>query len=694
MELNGIITTNTPLNAVVTGGIPGFSPIATVEQTQSGATITITDKNGTTTANILNGTATDAQVETAVDAWLDDNVAQETGYVLDSSLTMSNAAAPADKVGELKSEINSLGYGVFNPVPMTSSATSSGWRLNESNGFCHIDDGYKFVKYQVEPGMIVHIVSDDRFQFQTVANVPTGGISNRVGATYGVGSYYLTVPDTANYLIVSTPSSSNAYAYYTVMKPVDLIDDYVFGVNRNFLAVGNKTNVFFVSLKSGYQYKYTNGTSAAQTLGYLKSDGTTVSISGNLSSGGSITFVPADDYIGLKGWFNAGGTVSIVGGFSLLHDTENNLDSYINGINKEITFEASIQTRYFPIPFIRGKEYTFVSHISQACSVAIKKGLQGSSVSVSDHLSTGGMVSFVVPDEGYTHLAVYSTGTGTFEIRGSYKGRNGDSPWLSLVKWHDGNVYLGLNGVPQGEGIVIPGVKDSYLDGYTLLFEDDFEGDALDTDSWAYELGYKRNDEPQVYKQENVSVANSNLIITAKREPAQAIKGGVLTDFDWTSGSIYFNNSYSFKRVEAKILFPKISGAFPAFWGVGNVGDYPACGEIDIVEGNCFAPNYDSVMAGAYYTDSNNVQKSVGRFYTSQFDQNGYHIYALERSNGKLSFFIDGNLMESFSITEEMSEFNNSYRWILNLALSPVTSRIPASVDEYEMYVDWFRIYA
>ena len=55
MELNGIITTNTPLNAVVTGGIPGFSPIATVEQTQSGATVTITDKNGTTTANILNG---------------------------------------------------------------------------------------------------------------------------------------------------------------------------------------------------------------------------------------------------------------------------------------------------------------------------------------------------------------------------------------------------------------------------------------------------------------------------------------------------------------------------------------------------------------------------------------------------------------------------------------------------------------
>ena len=40
------------------------------------------------------------------DAWLEENIAQETGYVLDSTLTMSNAAAPADKVGELKNAVD------------------------------------------------------------------------------------------------------------------------------------------------------------------------------------------------------------------------------------------------------------------------------------------------------------------------------------------------------------------------------------------------------------------------------------------------------------------------------------------------------------------------------------------------------------------------------------------------------------
>lgn len=37
------------------GGADGFSPIATVEQTENGAVITITDKAGTTTATVTNG---------------------------------------------------------------------------------------------------------------------------------------------------------------------------------------------------------------------------------------------------------------------------------------------------------------------------------------------------------------------------------------------------------------------------------------------------------------------------------------------------------------------------------------------------------------------------------------------------------------------------------------------------------------
>ena len=44
-----------PQGATGDKGADGFSPIAKVETIPNGATITITDKNGTTTATILNG---------------------------------------------------------------------------------------------------------------------------------------------------------------------------------------------------------------------------------------------------------------------------------------------------------------------------------------------------------------------------------------------------------------------------------------------------------------------------------------------------------------------------------------------------------------------------------------------------------------------------------------------------------------
>ena len=94
-------------------------------------------------------TATDEQVAEAVDAWLDENVAQETGYVLDSSLTLSNAAAPADKVGELKDTIDDISEVVDSPniFDQANATITEGKYLNYTNGnegtnadYCYIND--------------------------------------------------------------------------------------------------------------------------------------------------------------------------------------------------------------------------------------------------------------------------------------------------------------------------------------------------------------------------------------------------------------------------------------------------------------------------------------------------------------------------------------------------------------------------
>ena len=75
-------------------GTDGYSPSASVMQTPTGATITITDENGTTTASVTNGTATNAQVETYVDAWLDEHP-DATTTVEDGSISTAKLADEA-----------------------------------------------------------------------------------------------------------------------------------------------------------------------------------------------------------------------------------------------------------------------------------------------------------------------------------------------------------------------------------------------------------------------------------------------------------------------------------------------------------------------------------------------------------------------------------------------------------------------
>ena len=135
---------------------------------------------------------------------------------------IADSEARAD-VAELKSAVSDIEDEIYYFTPRTETTSATGWRLNESDGLCSSESGYQLTKYAVTAGDIVKVVSDDRFQFQTVASVPSYGTNNRVGVTYGAGTFILTVPETATYLIVSTPTTSNAsvYATETIKSQID-----------------------------------------------------------------------------------------------------------------------------------------------------------------------------------------------------------------------------------------------------------------------------------------------------------------------------------------------------------------------------------------------------------------------------------------------------------------------------------------
>ena len=124
----------------------------------------------------------------------------------------------------MEDDVTSIKNELFEADKKSPYTTAANYRLNESDGLCTLNYDYKLVKYQVTAGDKVKVVSDDRFQFQTIASVPASGSNNRVGDTYGSGTFILVVPETATYLIVSTPTTSSADVYDFVSK-IDEIND-------------------------------------------------------------------------------------------------------------------------------------------------------------------------------------------------------------------------------------------------------------------------------------------------------------------------------------------------------------------------------------------------------------------------------------------------------------------------------------
>ena len=260
-----------------------------------------------------------------------------------------------------------------------------------------------------------------------------------------------------------------------------------------------------------------------------------------------------------------------------------------------------------------------------------------------------------------------------------------------------------------------PSGQDAYREGRTLIWEDDFNGDHLDTSAWSYELGNIRNSELQVYtnRPENVYVENSNLVLKAIKEDCEAYdkKTQQIKTFNWTSGSVHTNNKKEFKygRFEAKIKLTNVQGSFPAFWTLGAGYDYqytndanmgnkgvlwPFCGEIDIMEHFGYG---DSTSHGSFYsTDESITQASkLGKVSSGTLDFDKYHIYSLEWTEDKLDIFVDDVLVSSADISDpKFVSFKQPHYILLDHAIG-ASGGIPSdSLTECYFYVDWVRVYA
>jgi len=237
--------------------------------------------------------------------------------------------------------------------------------------------------------------------------------------------------------------------------------------------------------------------------------------------------------------------------------------------------------------------------------------------------------------------------------------------------------------------------------GYTLIWNDEFSGTALDANVWNYEIGNGSggwgNNELEYYtnSQKNTLVSNGNLIIEARMES--------ISGFNYSSARLTTQNkkSFTFGRVDIRAKLPRGKGIWPALWMLGNnitsVG-WPACGEIDIMEflGHETSKSYGTLHYGAsaatHGSKGNSYTLSSGSFY----DQ--FHVFSMEWKQDELKLFVDNNLYVTFIKTDVGSApypFNVPFFFIFNVA---VGGNWPGSPDAntsfpQRMIVDYVRVF-
>ncbi|MFK7858695.1 MAG: family 16 glycosylhydrolase [Granulosicoccus sp.] len=294
--------------------------------------------------------------------------------------------------------------------------------------------------------------------------------------------------------------------------------------------------------------------------------------------------------------------------------------------------------------------------------------------------------------------------------------------------------------------------------GYKLVFSDEFNGTALNPYRWHSQLRWDGewngeryeyrliNGEDQFYvnilspdpehQKDIVPVYNpfkfdgNTLSIKATVNPLNDRERrrthGKLDDIvhqqPFLSGAISTHEKFAQKYgyFEASIKIPSHEGTFPAFWLFHEKRAWEGTQrtEIDIMENLGHAPHYVynsfhyfKNVTRTYGGDANFIKpKPSGQIYTGIDYSQNFHVYAVEWSPGKITWFIDGEKVSE--LKEKEADFEELYVMI-NLAMGgnwtnfpknagglgrPRSERFPTSKDirdfkDPELEIDYVRVY-
>lgn len=265
---------------------------------------------------------------------------------------------------------------------------------------------------------------------------------------------------------------------------------------------------------------------------------------------------------------------------------------------------------------------------------------------------------------------------------------------------------------------------------WRLVWSDGFDGDRLDLSKWSYavDCGGGGNNERQCYTDapDIVTVRDGLLRLTTVKRPTTALANpwgppdGPVKTGEFASGKILTKGkaAWRYGRIEARARVPGGQGVWPAIWMMPETsayGGWPRSGEIDILEtinlgapcASCEGGRENRIFGTIHFGKGAGPEHRQWGGQTAPVPtSDGFHVYAVEWSPGRIDWFVDG--VGYFTATAEdwkpvdgaarPDPFDQPFHLILNLAFGGAwpEGANAKGVDEVAlpatMEVDWVRV--
>lgn len=161
-----------------------------------------------------------------------------------------------------------------------------------------------------------------------------------------------------------------------------------------------------------------------------------------------------------------------------------------------------------------------------------------------------------------------------------------------------------------------------------------------------------------------------------------------------------FDRKYG--KFEARIKVPRGQGMWGAFWMLGKNIDkvgWAQCGEIDVMENIGREP---SIVHGTIHGPGHSGANSIGASFSLPDNvafADGFHVYATEWSENKISFYVDGIYYKTI-VPGDLPQgaiwvYDHPFFVILNFAVGGPWGGNPddTSVFPQAMLIDYVRVY-